>query len=295
MKKWKKFESKTTEIVKELNPKAEVVPNVFLQGKLSLKRRQVDVKLVEPGQYDFIAFECKDHSRPLDIPVVEAFNTKLQDIGAKKGAIVSSSSFTDGARNIADKLGIDLLALVDTGDPEIKTKLYASMIISDTIAKSMAVRVSFSGAMRGGIPTNPSLMQVIAGEPPVINFVPKLFHNLWNNTDNLTKVPGSYEYTQKVKIVSNIGEEVPCDLTFIYEVVEKHFKGKIEIINAKGIYNLKTTGFQTRSIETEVINAYEKEKIWDEISAEEANNSTVSMRLSCTSLFPEGEGSPGHM
>lgn len=287
MKKWKKFESKTTEIIKELNPRAEVVPNVFLQGKLSLVRRQVDIRFVEPGQYDFIAFECKDHGRPVDVPVIEAFNTKLQDIGAKKGAIVSNSPFTEGAQTMAAKLGIDLLALVDTGDPEIKTKLYASMIISDTFAKNMAVRVSFSSEMRGAISASPSAMQVSVGQPPSVNFVPKVFHNLWNNTDNLVKVPGKYEHTEKCKIISSIGEEVPCELTFIYEVVEKHFMGKIEIINAKGIYNFKEGSFQTRSIETEAINAYEKEMIWDEIPAEEAKSTKVSMRLSCSSLFPE--------
>lgn len=289
MKKWKKFESKASEILKELNPKAEVVPNVYLQGKLSLGRREVDIKLVEPGQYDFIAFECKDYGRPLDIPVVEAFNTKLQDIGVKKGAIVSNSSFTPGAENMAAKLGIDLLGVVDTGDSDIKTKLYASMIISDTMVKSLAIRIEFFGVMHGSIPADINLMQISIGYPPVVNFVPKVFHNLWNNTELLTKKPGSYEHSEQCKIISNIGEEVSCKITFLYNVIEKHFKGKIEIINARGIYNFKTNGFQTRSIETEVINAYEKEKTWEEISADEAINAIVSMRLACSSLFPESE------
>jgi hypothetical protein len=287
MKKWQKFESKTTEIIKELNPKAEVFPNIFLQGKLSLVRRQVDIKLTEPGHYDFIAFECKDHGRSIDVPVIEAFNTKLQDIGAKKGAIVSSSPYTKSAQNMAAKLGIDLLAVVDTGDPEVKTKLYASMIISDIFVKAMAVRVSFSGVMRGGIPTTPSLMRVSVGQPPAVVPVLNVFHNLWNNSDKLIKVPGEYELTEKLKIISSLGEEVPCNFTFIYEVVERHFMGKIEIINAKGIFNFKKGSFQTRSIETEIINTYEKEQIWDEISTEEANSTKVSMRLSCSSLFPE--------
>lgn len=287
MKKWKKFETKTTEIIKELNPKAEVIPNVFLQGKLSLKRRQVDVKFVEPGQYDFIAFECKDHGRSLDIPVVEAFNTKLQDIGAKKGAIVSSSPFTEGAENMASKLGIDLLALVDTGDPSIKTKLYASMIISDTICKSISVRISISSIMYGGIPVDHNLMQIYVGNPPILEYVPKVFKNLWNNTDILTKSPGTYEHKIDTRILSSLGEQVPCEVTFIYEVIEKHFIGKVEIIEAKGIYNLRDHGFQTRGILTEKIDAYEKEKVWDVISAEDAISQKVSMRLSCTSLFPE--------
>lgn len=74
MKKWRKFETSSYEIIQKLNPKAKVHNNIYIVGKLSRKRRQVDIKLVEPEQYDFIAFECKDHGRPLDIPVIEAFN-----------------------------------------------------------------------------------------------------------------------------------------------------------------------------------------------------------------------------
>jgi hypothetical protein len=287
MKKWKKFEGKTTEIIRELNPKAEVVPNVFLEGKLSLKKRQIDVKLVEPGQYDFIVFECKDHGRPLDIPVIEAFSTKLQDISAKRGAVVSSSGFTDGAENMASNLGIDLLALVDTGDPEIKTKLYASMIISDVFVDKYAIRINFTGEMVGSIPSDSRQMRISIGHSSKISSPPEIFKDLWNNTELLKKERGAFEYTVNSKIISSLTEEVPCMLTFIYEVVEKHFLGKVEIIDARGIYNFKEGGFQTRSLKTEVINAYEKEKVWNQISTEEAKSMKVSMRLSCASLFPE--------
>lgn len=294
MENWKKFESKTHEILQHLNPRADVVKNVYLKGKLSEKRRQVDVKLVEPGQYDFIAFECKNYNRPLDIPIVEAFNTKLQDLGANKGAIVSNSPFTKGAENIARKLGIDLLGIVDTGDPEIRTKLYARMLISDTIVKSMGLRIGTSATFLGGIPADVRKMRFIVDnqKSPVSAY--RVFANLWNNTDSLNKMPGSYQYTiYDSKIVSTIGETVPLgEFTFIYEVVERHFLGNIEIINAKGIYNFRDHSFQTRGIETEVINAYEKEKIWQELTLEETQRMRPAFGLSCTSLLPENRDWP---
>lgn len=288
MKKWKKFESKTHKLLQELNPKAQVVQNVFIRGKLSLKKRQVDVKLVELGNYNFIAFECKDHRRPLDIPVIEAFNTKLQDVKAKKGAIVSNSPFTEGAKNMAEKLEIDLLGLVDTGDSEIRTKLFTSMIISDTFVKSMAVRIDFKASFFGGIPADNKQIQIYTNKSSAVNFVPKVFTNLWNDTEFLIKQPGTHEYTDtNCQVLTTFGEIAPCRATFIYEVVEKHYIGEIQIINAKGIYNFREHGFQTRSMETEVINAYEKEKIWKEISPREADNTKVSLRLTCSSLLPE--------
>lgn len=289
MKKWKKFETKTHQLLQVLNPKAEVVSNVFLTGKLSKGRRQVDVKLVEPGQYDFIAFECKDYKKPLDIPIVESFNTKLQDLGAKKGAIVSNSPFTKGAENMARELGIDLLGLVDTGDSDIRTKLYASMLISDTIAKSISVKISTSASFRGGIPANPREMKFIVGNSTSIASTFKIFANLWNNTNLLTKTPGVYQHiVPNSQIVTILNEYVPLgELQFTYEVIERHFIGNIEIIEAKGIYNFREHSFQTRSIKTEVINAYEEEKIWKEISPDEVKNTKTTFGLSCTSLFPE--------
>lgn len=55
------------------------------------------MRLVDPNDYDFMAFEYKDHARPTDIPLIEAFSTKLIDIGAARGAMVSNSGYTEGA------------------------------------------------------------------------------------------------------------------------------------------------------------------------------------------------------
>lgn len=290
MKKWKKFESKTHQLLQELNPKADIVSNVFLKGKLSKGRRQVDVRLIESGQYDFFAFECKDYKKPLDIPIIESFNTKLQDLGAKKGAIVSNSPFTKGAENMARELKIDLLGLVDTGDSDIRTKLYASMLISDTIAKGISVGVSTLASFHGGITPNLREMKLIIGSSTSITSALKVFGNLWNNTNLLNKTPGIYKYTipNNSQIVTSLNEYVPLnELQFTYEVIERYFLGDIEIIDAKGLYNFREHSFQTKSIKTEVINTYEKEMIWKELTLDEVKNTTTTLGLSCVSLFPE--------
>lgn len=121
--KWKHFEEQTFKVVKQLNPDYSVYHNVEITGKLSKTSRQVDVQLIDPKEYDFVAFECKDYKVPVDIPRIEAFVSKLKDLGTSKGAIVSNSGYTKPAVILAKEWGVDLLNLVDTEDPLIRFKL----------------------------------------------------------------------------------------------------------------------------------------------------------------------------
>jgi hypothetical protein len=52
----KYFEKKTHKVLSRLNPKKQVLPDVRITGKLSESKRQLDVVLRDPGEYDFIAF-----------------------------------------------------------------------------------------------------------------------------------------------------------------------------------------------------------------------------------------------
>lgn len=58
------------------------------------------------------AIECKDHAKPLDQPVIEAFVTKCRDTGVSERAIVSGSGFTEGAAKKAEYYGVLLFELV---------------------------------------------------------------------------------------------------------------------------------------------------------------------------------------
>ncbi len=293
--KWKKFEDRSHEILQSLNPQAQVYKNVHIEGKLSKVKRQVDVQLVKPEEYDFIAFECKDHGRPLDVPVVESFNTKLQDIGTKKGAIVSNSPYTEAAQNMASALGIDLLNLVDTKNKNIRAKIYASLLLSDTSIKSFRLRIK-SSSPQISLPLD--IRQVIfINELGQRGTAYQIFALLWNDHDSsLSKTPGIYEYRppqpENKRLVGLSGEIIiPSEIVFIYEVVEKHYAGQIEMIETQGLYNVRKQSFQTRSMQTAPIIAYDIETTWPEISTEEAKKGTeerkFSMAVSCNSILPE--------
>ena len=59
-----------------------------------------------------IALECRDHSRPVTVGMVEAFHQKCQDTGIQQGAIVSASGFAKTARKKAAHYDLRCLDLL---------------------------------------------------------------------------------------------------------------------------------------------------------------------------------------
>ncbi|HSW92047.1 MAG TPA: restriction endonuclease [Candidatus Saccharimonadales bacterium] len=293
MKKGKYYEQKTADIVKKHNPQAQVLQNVRIVGKLSKISREVDVQLVNPSDYDQIIFECKDHKAKVDIELVEALNTKLQDLGAKKAAIVSNSGFTKGATNIAKALEIDLLTLVDTADPKIRTSVYAPNIVEDTYVEAGAVRIE--GVPGAGIPANIHEMLIKSGD--VFVTWPEILAEYWN-TEQMKQSPAPGDYflaTENATIIDTQCKEATVDKVDIrYTVRQRYYLRNLRLLDTQGIYNVEKGTFQTSSITTEsiVVKDLSDPNIWKQIDEETAMNMVVPFRLACATPMSTTD-SPG--
>lgn len=106
---WQKQEKIITEIQKQLAPQAEVKHNQKIIGN-SGRRRQLDVTISQKiGAIPvFIVIECKRYSRKVGIEKVEAFVTKLWDVNASRGVMISNTGFDAGAIAMAEKKNIIL-------------------------------------------------------------------------------------------------------------------------------------------------------------------------------------------
>jgi len=111
---WKRFERLTQKIQQQLAPNAKVGINETIVGK-SGARNQLDVTLrSRVGQYEFFCvIECKDWNSKVDIGTVRAFQSKLEDVQAMQGVMVSAQGFTSEAQKFADSQNIRLYKLVD--------------------------------------------------------------------------------------------------------------------------------------------------------------------------------------
>ena len=72
--------------------------------------RQIDVLVrATVGPFELTTvIECKDTCRKVPVTVVDELHSKIQDVGANKGAVVTRNGFSRTARLKADRLGVDL-------------------------------------------------------------------------------------------------------------------------------------------------------------------------------------------
>ncbi len=128
----KALESLVSSLEKALavNPNVAVNSPMRLKDRTTGKLREHDVVLeLKEGHHSLlIAIECRDRSRPIGVPQVEAFGAKCQDTGISQGIIVSTMGFYNTARTKAEHLGIRCLDIeeVDNFDWLLAPGIYAT-------------------------------------------------------------------------------------------------------------------------------------------------------------------------
>lgn len=127
----REFETLVANLQRKFSKNAEVKQNTLIKGSLTGKKREVDVAIYSEigGERILIAVECKRRSRKSDVNQVEAFNSKLEDIRANKGVIVSAKGFSKTARILAEKKGISLYRYEDTLSEGWPSGLETSVLI----------------------------------------------------------------------------------------------------------------------------------------------------------------------
>lgn len=113
--KWKKFEKVVAGIHKLKAEGARVKYDDHIMGRRTGRKRQIDVSLrFDHGYYQYlVVIECKDLKSKVRIDAVESLCTKLEDIGAHKGVMVSTRGFQKGAIGAAKAHNVDLFTLTE--------------------------------------------------------------------------------------------------------------------------------------------------------------------------------------
>jgi len=106
----KVLEELVTALEKALSDSSDVTVHspMVLPDRTTGRSREHDVVLeITQGHHSvLVAMECRDRSRPIGVPQVEAFWAKCQDTGINQGVIVSTAGFYNTAKKKADHLGI---------------------------------------------------------------------------------------------------------------------------------------------------------------------------------------------
>lgn len=111
--KWRKFEKIIAGIHKFAEMGARVVRDDHVIGKITKRRRQIDVSVrFTHGFSEYLLIvECKNYKHKVPVRDVEALRTKMQDVGADRAVMVTTVGYQAGAIETARAYNIELRTL----------------------------------------------------------------------------------------------------------------------------------------------------------------------------------------
>jgi len=115
---WREFEAFVQQLYSE-DPNLVVEHDVTEEGK-SGARRQIDVKVTQKTKlHTFVTLvECKRWKERVDRQRVDVLASSIEDLGASKGVIFTTSGYEAGAEKYANAKNIDLFVVRDLTDSE---------------------------------------------------------------------------------------------------------------------------------------------------------------------------------
>lgn len=297
--KWKRFEDLAAHIQQSLSPEAAVTQNEHIFGKRSKRQRQIDITVRKKvGQYDLlIVIDCKDYKRPVDVKDVESFIGLTKDVGANKGAIISSKGFTKSAHNRAADAGIDLYTLVDAEAKEWQSYITGPVLLD--LREMTNADFVFSDV-------EPEACIEIQGKKfltiylyrengEVIDSIHNLLNRKWQ--DRLLPIePGEYNNLELVEgkvFLKAMNRLYPVNVIANITVGKKLFFGQVPIVKGKALLDnvqrkfIPAEEFMSTSLDLDGIPLTEIEKKWkriespDELAVEPVRYSKVVEGLLC--------------
>jgi len=217
--KW--FEGKTIEVLREIYKDFPIHGEKRIETSYE-GHRKIDVGVNNPGNRDYIVFECKDEKRPIGPKALDqAVAIKNHGKGVTKVAVVSNSEYTPDTIKYAAHENIDLYNLINPEEKRLRPVLTVPTLHT-FIWLAMFEYRCFLSDQEVGIYNSPEKV-VLDNDGNVFEIARKL----WNG-ETWERKPGQYEYNYEnfnmAQSLENGIKMVPVDkIVFSYEVVSKSF------------------------------------------------------------------------
>lgn len=171
----KKFEKLAESIFQKLvkNPDFEKVEhNVMFDGADGKRQIDVLVRSETCGMDLTTVIECKDYNKKIPVSVVDGFHSKLMDINANKGILISRKGFSSKTISKANRLGITLCTADETEAENWKSIIDLPVILEELHLIDFNINVKYSSAFETKINID-SVLQING-----VNLV-ELIKNKW--------------------------------------------------------------------------------------------------------------------
>jgi hypothetical protein len=209
--KWKRFEKIIHAMHQQLaSAGAIVTADDRVTGCESKVLRQLDVTIRAnvAGYSLFIVIECRDESRPIDVNGIGEFATKLHDVQANKGIIISTSGFTEGAVTMARARGITTRTYIDTESTDWRQDVAISVLV---IRHGLQYQIGFASILQHpfdlphDIPFQKIELFSLAGES--LGRIDEIVDKLWTE-EVLPHDEGTHTRTLADHSVVHVGDKV---------------------------------------------------------------------------------------
>jgi len=129
MKKGLEYTKVVQELMKVLHPDKTIKINSIINGPDGKREIDVEVRGVFNNKDSFLFIECKDWNRPVGIEIIDAVDSKGQDLKTDEIIVFSNSGFTKEAINKSLRKNIKICSVLKNKDKIIKIKIYRKALI----------------------------------------------------------------------------------------------------------------------------------------------------------------------
>jgi len=291
--KWKRFEKLVAQVQQELAPNALVTHNDQIMGRNSGELRQIDITVKQKvGQYNIlIAIDCKDYKRAVNVKDVEQFSGLIKDIGANKGVLVAANGFTNTAKRVGDKAGLNLYRLVDTEAHDWQTYVSIPVLCDFRGIKSyqFMFHTPLSDVLSQMDPRQTTEITLYDVNHQPLGKVVDLLKASWNS-NKLPSEPGEHRDI----IISEVPAGILYDDNFFEVSVtaniiveQKLFFGQLPLTEVKGFRDEYTDHLLTPGFTTDWLNAAEVERNWRRLETEDEIAITPFFKLEALDVYTD--------
>jgi hypothetical protein len=115
-------------VMTALDPGSAVKTEQWVAGPDGERDMDVEVRGMLDGAAHFVLAECKDHTRPIGIGWVDAFESKIRDLRPNRAIMFSNSVFTKDALTKAKRVGIEMASAMKAKDDAIKITVQREVV-----------------------------------------------------------------------------------------------------------------------------------------------------------------------
>jgi len=289
--KWRRFEKLVAQVQKELAPNAIVTHDDHIKGYDSETLRQIDITVKQKiGQYDIlIAIDCKDYQYPLDVKDIEEFLGLVKDIRANKGVMVASNGFTDTAKRIGEKSGLNLYRLVDTQAHDWQT--YVTIPVICDFRRIQKYRFVIPNSVASFLPSMDPNEIVVYGLDYARQVTIKDLIQIQWNSGKLPSEPGEHRSIPLTKVITSFTKDEVFEADIFADIVveRRYFFGQLPLIQGRGFINEYTGGLMTPGFTTDWLDAAEVERSWRQLDSIDEIAVNPVLRLVALDLFDISE------